>query len=78
MKFFFSASMEIGNHYKIGYLPHTSKAIYAANINVNSEDKIGFPIKEILIYISILICFIGFITVIVIISDRVKSKRKRF
>lgn len=61
LRFFFSSNVERNGAYKIGYLPNTSRAIYCVALDNNDESKsaaIGFPFKDILIFLLIIAAFI--------------------
>lgn len=69
VKFFFSSGVNNYDFYKIGYLTHTHKAIYCEKIVLGSNNKkagkvIGFPVKDILLFLAILgaIFFLAFIS----------------
>lgn len=66
VKFFLSSDVRVGKEYKIGYLTHTSKALYCAELNTSDGNykKLGFPFKDIAIVLGViigifLIMFIG-------------------
>ncbi len=69
VEFFFSSGVSKYEFYKIGYLTHTHKAIYCEKIvlgsnNEKAEKVIGFPFKDILLFLAILgaIFFLAFIS----------------
>ncbi|URZ17743.1 hypothetical protein [Clostridium felsineum] len=59
IEFFFSCGVSQYDFCKIGYLTHTHKAIYCEKIVVGSNNKkegkvVGFPFKDILLFIAIM------------------------
>ncbi len=69
VEFFFSSGVSKYDFYKIGYLTHTHKAIYCEKIVLGSNNEkagkvIGFPFKDILLFLAILgaIFFLAFIS----------------
>ncbi len=61
LKFFFGANVEMNKIYTIGYLPHTSRAIYGLKLDGSTlkvEKKIAFPIKKLLFFIGIMATFV--------------------
>jgi len=64
VEFFFSSGVSKYDFYKIGYLTHTHKAIYCEKIVLGSNNEkagkvIGFPFKDILLFLAILGAFIS-------------------
>lgn len=60
VKFFFSSGVSVGKEYKIGYLTHTSKALYCAELNTSDEEfkELGFPLKDIALFSGIMAVFL--------------------
>lgn len=75
VKFFFSSGLSKYDFCKIGYLPHTHRAIYCEKIvlgsnNEKEEKVIGFPFKDILLFFAV----IGTILFLMFISPFIKLK----
>lgn len=73
IKFFFSSGIEEYNEYEVGYLPNTSRGIYAIKLddnNISQESKIDFPFKE----IAIFILFAGILILLDVMSPYLKFK----
>lgn len=75
VEFFFSSGVNKYDSYKIGYLTHTHKAIYCEKIGLGSNNEkagkvIGFPFKDILLFLAIL----GALFFLVFISPFIKLK----
>lgn len=72
VKFFLFSDVRVGKEYKIGYLTHTSKALYCAELNVSDGNykKLGFPFKDIAIILGIIICLFF----IIVISPYIRWK----
>lgn len=61
VKFFFESGVDKNKEYKIGYLSHTLRAIYCAELNGNNEGKVrelGFPFLSILGFLGIMAAMI--------------------
>lgn len=73
VKFVFSANVDTDKSYKIGYLPHTKRAMFGevlSSNNIENHKKIKFPLLEILSFFGIIAALIF----LVFISPYVKMK----
>lgn len=72
VKFFFSSGVSRYKDYKIGYLTHTKRAIYCEQIDESNGNRkaMGFPLKDILLYL----CILGAIFFLIFISAYVKFR----
>lgn len=61
IKFFFSSNVEEYKKYEIRYLPNTKRAIFGEQLSddkLESSRKIGFPLKDVLLFLGIILVFI--------------------
>lgn len=73
VKFVFSANVDTNQSYKIGYLPHTKRAMFGevlSSNNIENHKKIKFPLVEIISFLGI----IAAIIFLIFISPYVKMK----
>lgn len=77
INFLFISDIEEYKHYKIGYLPNTSRGIKLIDFNKkdSSENKeVGFPYKSIFFYILFFILFFIVIVILTVLSPYLKLK----
>lgn len=72
VRFFFASDVKKFQEYKIGYLNHSLRAIYCAEVDYtgNVTKRLVFPIKDILFFILIM----GIMIFIVFVSQFIKFK----
>ncbi|WP_238885508.1 hypothetical protein [Clostridium sp. YIM B02551] len=62
VSFFLTGDVEKGDEVKIGYLKHTSRAIYctkAVNGNNSEYEEVGFPLKDVELFVETVAIFLG-------------------
>ena len=73
VKFVFSSNVDTDKSYKIGYLPHTKRAMFGevlSSNNIENHKKIKFPLVEIISFLGIIAALIF----LIFISPYVKMK----
>lgn len=77
INFFFTSDMEKNNKYRIGYLPYTSRGISGVKIEgivEKTEKKIGFPFKQLLLFILLLSGFFATMVLLIFLTPFLRYK----